>query len=108
MKSIVVILDPGKLANPDLGIRYDLPDAIAEHTKNQITDEGFDYVDGDRLAIFLKVADDSCIPEMLDYLGKNQICDNHVLDSAVIVYSDGSGYRPIHPQGYDGDLPDLD
>ena len=108
MTSVAIILNPAKMANPDLDVRYDLPDAVALYTKNQIMDDGFDYLDDNKLAIFLKTDNDDSIVEMLGFLGKNEIKGNRIMDTAVIATNDGSGFRAIHPVDYDGDLPDFD
>lgn len=34
METIIIKLDSKKLENPDLDMRYDLPDRIAEYTDN--------------------------------------------------------------------------
>ena len=45
MQTIIVKLCPGKLQNPDLDIRYRLPDAVEGYTEGRITDNGYDYLD---------------------------------------------------------------
>ena len=34
MQTIIIVLDPGELVNPDLDFRYCVPDRIAELTNN--------------------------------------------------------------------------
>lgn len=43
MTSIELRIDPSKLANPDLDIRYVLPDLIAERSRGKIRSTGYDY-----------------------------------------------------------------
>ncbi|MBD5160333.1 MAG: hypothetical protein HDT23_08865 [Ruminococcus sp.] len=38
MQTIIILLDSTKMTNPDLVIRYTLPERIEEYTDNQITD----------------------------------------------------------------------
>lgn len=45
MQTIIIVLDPGELVNPDLDLRYCVPDRIAELTNNDIRDNGYDYID---------------------------------------------------------------
>ena len=45
MQTIVILLDPGKLINPDLDLRYLIPDRIMELTDGAIQDNGYDYID---------------------------------------------------------------
>jgi len=58
MSSIKIVLDPEKLANPDLDIRYKLPDdIIAKFGGGILIDDGYDYEEpGSLLAIFLRSA----------------------------------------------------
>lgn len=60
MHTIIVLLNPGKLENPDLDIRYQIPDRIEEVSGGVIQDNGYDYIDapegqpGPLLGIWLK------------------------------------------------------
>ena len=54
MQTIIILLDSTKMTNPDLDIRYTLPDRIAEYTDNQIKDNGYDYISGTALGLWLE------------------------------------------------------
>lgn len=62
MQTIIILLDPAKLVNPDLDLRYKIPDCIEEVTDGRIQDNGYDYIDSsldsengrDLLGIWLK------------------------------------------------------
>ncbi len=60
MQTIIVLLDPGKLENPDLDLRYCIPDRIEEISHGAIQDDGYDYIDteagrsGPLMGIWLK------------------------------------------------------
>lgn len=45
MQTIIIVLNPGKLTNPDLDLRYLIPDRISEITEGAIRDNGYDYID---------------------------------------------------------------
>ena len=45
MQTIVVVLNPGKLKNPDADLRYTVPDRIEEVSGGAIQDNGYDYLD---------------------------------------------------------------
>lgn len=45
MQTIIIVLDPMKLENPDLDLRYCIPDRIAEVSNGVIQDNGYDYID---------------------------------------------------------------
>lgn len=45
MQTIIIVLDPAKLTNPDLDLRYDIPDRIETISNGAIQDNGYDYID---------------------------------------------------------------
>ena len=59
MQTIIIKLDSQKLVNPDLDMRYTIPDYIEAYTDGVVTDNGYDYVneDGNELAIWLDTQD---------------------------------------------------
>lgn len=60
MQTIIILLNPGKLENPDLDLRYCIPDRIKEVSNGMIQDNGYDYLDteegepGPLMGIWLK------------------------------------------------------
>ncbi len=54
MQTIIITLNSDKMDNPDLDIRYELPDRIDEYTDGAVTDNGYDYLDDDILGIWLE------------------------------------------------------
>lgn len=62
MQTIIVLLNPGKLKNPDLDLRYCIPERIEEVSNGTIQDNGYDYIDtedgqpGPLMGIWLKTA----------------------------------------------------
>lgn len=53
MQTIIIVFDSKKMNNPDLDIRYNLPQRIEEISDNQISDNGYDYISGTELGIWL-------------------------------------------------------
>lgn len=45
MQTIIVLLNPGKLENPDMDLRYRIPDRIEEVSNSRIQDNGYDFID---------------------------------------------------------------
>ena len=45
MQTIIIVLNPAKLKNPDLDLRYCIPDRIEEVSNGAIQDNGYDYID---------------------------------------------------------------
>ena len=43
MQTIIIVLNAKKMSNPNLDIRYTLPERIEEYTNNQVKDIGYDY-----------------------------------------------------------------
>ena len=105
MGNIAVRIDPAKLPNPDLDIRYDLPDIVEHLTGGDIIDDGYDYdpEDENTLLVFFSCKDPALsVNYMIEILGKHQVCGNRLLDSAVIGISQGSlTFEVVHPKGID-------
>lgn len=45
MQTIIIVLNPAKLQNPDLDLRYLIPERIEEVSGGIIRDNGYDYID---------------------------------------------------------------
>lgn len=48
MQTIIVLLNPGKLENPDMDLCYCIPDRIEEISKGVIQDDGYDFIDTEK------------------------------------------------------------
>lgn len=61
MYSLVLTLDAHELVNPDLDLRYAIPDLLSAQSNGNIHDNGCGYEDQENsdplLAIFIKVSD---------------------------------------------------
>ena len=53
MQTIIIVLDPTKMENPDHDIRYILPERIEEITKGLVKDNGYDYLPDNSMGIGL-------------------------------------------------------
>ena len=53
MQTIIIKLDSRKMENPDLDIRYTLPERIEKITSGRIADNGYDYITNYELGIWL-------------------------------------------------------
>lgn len=85
MGSIMIKLNPGKLANADLDLRYVIPEKIEEVTAKKITDNGYDYLKDNSIAIFLKSAnprDD--VNTVLEVLKNNVFLENNIYETAEV------------------------
>ena len=94
MAAIVISMDSRKMTNPDLDIRYLLPDRIEEWSGGAVTDDGYDYVDegGHILAVWLETEDaEGWWPKVVDLLKTEQFMDNDLSRSSVVLISEESG-----------------
>jgi hypothetical protein len=100
---IAIKLDPSKLLNPDLDIRYALPELLNEKSKGSIEDNGYDYEpDGNALIIFLKASElQSALAAILDVIKNEKVCENDLIGAVVAVKQDDS-FKVIYPDGYEG------
>lgn len=107
MATIALRLDPRGLANPDLDIRYALPDLLIEQCGGIISDGGCGHV-GDIicLLVLLQGADVEraigCIREVIE--GRTVLC-NDLRDSIVVAVDRGDGYEVVYPAGFRGSFP---
>ena len=89
MQTIVIKLDASKLSNPDLDITYDLTDRIDEYTGGKVKDNGFDYLSGTVLGIWLET-DNAAekVEQVIELLKEEKFADNDLSVSAEIYISD--------------------
>ena len=89
MQTIVITLDSRKMDNPDLDIRYILPDRIDEYTDGQITDNGFDYITGDIMGIWLETENASeNVDKVISLIESEEILDNDLSRAAEVFISE--------------------
>ncbi|MDE7206991.1 MAG: hypothetical protein K2N90_07530 [Lachnospiraceae bacterium] len=89
METILIVLDSRKLENPDLDIRYALPDLLQKYTQNEICDNGYDYITNEELGIWLaaKSAKES-YGKVLAFFEEHLICRNNLTETVKIYISD--------------------
>jgi hypothetical protein len=107
MAKVILQLDPAKLTNPDLDIRYVLPDLLVERSGGRLTDDGYDYV-GDgalpHLLLFLRTEDvDSAVPTVVEVLKSEHVLEND-LSTVPIAVEDGEKFRVVHLPDFKGDF----
>ena len=89
MQTILIVLDSEKLDNPDLDIRYLLPDRIQEYTDGQIVDNGYDYLNSDEMGIWLDTDDAAQnVEKVIELIKSEQILDNDLSRVAEIYISE--------------------
>lgn len=104
MKHLVLTLDPEKLQNPDLDLRYVIPDLLSARSDGNIKDNGYDYENQENpnsplLAIFLTATD---LPAALTTIGQlvlNEEVLGNDLSSAAVLYLEEESSRSQIPFG---------
>jgi hypothetical protein len=102
MATIHLRLDPRKLENADLDIRYALPDLLALKSNGLISDDGYDYVGNvPFLVLFLKTDDvDRSVELILKTLNSEQVLGNDLLDAVVVAVERDDTKVIVHPMNF--------
>ncbi|MCL2467438.1 MAG: hypothetical protein FWF02_13875 [Micrococcales bacterium] len=88
MGGIALKLVPGALDNPDLDLRYVVPDRIAELTHGRVTDNGYDYLDdADNSMVLFMVAERPVVEvaTVLEILRIELFSENNLYEAGVVV-----------------------
>lgn len=81
LKYIRIKISPERLENPDLDIRYVLPDLIIENSDGLIKDGGYDYLDDEvnTMLIYLETPDSGrAVVKVLEVIENNKILGNNL------------------------------
>jgi hypothetical protein len=105
MAVIGIRLDPNELQNPDLDLRYLLPDAIVERAPNLLASTGYDYDSFGRIIVFLTTDQpEAAVASVLDALPELELLGNRFVTGVVVAIAENSErdhlekYRIISPQ----------
>lgn len=88
METIIVKVNPQRLANPDLDLRYAIPDRIGEVTQGVISDNGYDYLEDSEQSIGIWLAAESSAlsyPAIVELFREEMFLGND-LSKAVEIY----------------------
>lgn len=94
MQTIIVLLYPGKLENPDMDLCYCIPERIEEVTNGMVSDNGYDFLDakegqpGPLMGIWLKTETASEHWPVIRKLLQEEKFKGNDLSSAEIYISD--------------------
>lgn len=89
MQTIIIMLDPKKLENPDLDLTYALPVRIEEYTDNKVSDNGYDYVDGDVIGMWLETENaEEGAKKLIELIKSERIVDNDLSKTVEILISE--------------------
>lgn len=103
MSTILIKLDPTQLANPDLDIRYLLPDAIIERSNGLVEDDGYDYSQNSpAVYIYLRTDDlERGLAFTLEVIEQIPILDNDLRAGTEVGVGENGNYRLVYPAGRD-------
>lgn len=89
METIVIVLNSRIMENPDLDIRYALPDLLEAYTQGEICDNGYDHITNEELGIWLSArsAKDS-YQKVLTFLEEHLVYGNDLIETAKVYISD--------------------
>lgn len=96
MQTIIISMDSQKMKNPDLDIRYLLPDRIEEWSGGAVNDDGYEYVDeeGHILAVWLETEDaEGWWPKVVELLKTEWFCENDLSETALVLVSQEAAAR---------------
>lgn len=101
MASIVIKLDPEKLADPNLDLRYVLPDLIIEKSGNLIQDDGYDYGEKtEAMLVYLKTEDlEKALLFVIETIENDIILGNSLKGVVIVATGYDDNYTIVYPPG---------
>ena len=100
MISIAISLNPQDLVNPDLDLRYLIPEKIESATDGKIQDNGYNYVDGDNIVVYMTTDKKEIIQKAIETIEKETILGNKLAESVVVGVNEGNGYEVVYPKNH--------
>jgi hypothetical protein len=96
--TVAVRIDPNKLANPDLDLRYVVADRIVQLTRST-TDDGYDYVGSEpKLVIYFSTNDpDEDVEAIIKLLTSEKFLGNDLKNSMVIAIRSDREFPAVFP-----------
>ncbi len=89
MQTVIVKLNPKKLSNPDLDLRYDIPAELEKATDNAISDNGYDYLDDGSIGVWLMCENaEESYPQVIELFRKKKFKNNDLSQSAEVYISE--------------------
>ena len=105
MTSLVIKLSAGTLPNPDLDLRYLIPDLLEERSGRIIKSDGYDYGPSDPHNLYLFLKTDSpeesiaCITQVMN---SDTLLGNQLSKSVVVAIRKGDTFSVVYPASYEG------
>lgn len=99
MNQLIVSVDPSRMENPDLDIRYDLFDFLDELFPDMLKDGGYDYAGTQPLLlIFIEIRHESPRPQLDSLLDAIQSYQRYGTDfkNAIQIFIDSVDNNPVY------------
>jgi hypothetical protein len=105
----VIRFDPARLEHPDLDLRYEIADQLAQRSAGLIRADGYDYEsNGNAMQIYLQTSDlDSSLPRVISFLETEHLHGNRLAHAAQVGISESDAsaareFRVVFPPGMSG------
>jgi hypothetical protein len=101
--SILIRLEPGELDNPDLDIRYTLPDLIAQRSQGLVWPDGYDFAKEDQesgpaLVLFLWAEElKPALDCVISVIQNDRVLGNDLRKGTVVAVATLQGDRVVYP-----------
>ena len=101
VQTIIIVLNPGKLENPDLDLCYCIPDRIEEVSNGAIQDNGYDFIDtedgqpGPLMGIWLKTESAGENWPIIAKIFQNETFKGNDLSAAAEIYISENDTEPL-------------
>ena len=104
---IAILLDPSQLHNPDLDIRYVIPETLVDRAPGLFLNNGYDYVkDSKQLLLFLRATDlTRATTEVVRLIENEKVLENDLRLATVVAVRSNGGISVIFPSGYKNVFP---
>ncbi len=107
MTTIILKLEPEKLENPDLDLRYLIPDLLRDRSNGLIQDDGYDYgTESDTLYLFLLTENaDVAEKTVLEFIQNERVLGNDLrngVTAAMAKDAESTDYRVFFPDNFQG------
>lgn len=86
--------------NPNLDLRYVLPDLLAEKSGNLLQDDGYDYCEkSNAMLVYLTTEDlEKALPTIFAVIENDKVMGNCLKDAAIIAIGEYDNYTVVYPK----------
>ena len=104
MHRLIIKLDATRLDNPDLDIRYKLPDLLIERSHGLIQDDGYVYGTNTLwLLLYLRTTDvDAAMRHIVDVVDNIRLFENDLRPATTVALETTDGDRILYPPNSTG------